>query len=882
MSGKLQKKQVQTDESTKEKEKMKKTVRNYLTGVLFGVLLLIGSMISVQAAVGDHYTVNVDGTMYYTKAFEVLEYLNEERTTQGLGTLTMDQTLMEAAMQRAAECAVNFSHTRPNGSICFTVTSGCSGENIAAGNSTASATFTQWMNSEGHRYNMLDSDHKSVGIGCFSMGGLHYWVQLFSDNDAASPITSGTDRKAKPAVEILENNNSKIQFNLNSYDQTSDFVVVCGKSKELQPGRLNPGWSGHYCELSADSFVWTSSDPSIAFVDENGMVIGKRPGTAVISATVKQGTAETASLTIKCKKDIADTQIADIPSQYENGSAYEPEIEIYDNGEKLEKDVSYTVTYYNNTSAGTARAVIRGIGNYTGSVEKEFVILQRTYVSSLTIKDIPAQIYSGIAYTPEPEVYDGTTLLQKGTDYTVSYFDNVNASTRASVRIKGIGRYTGQTYKYFTINPLDISGEITVKCDGFNYEAYGTADKALADKLEVYYRGVKLTYQTDYTCYSSSYRETEHQICTFVVNLRGNYTGSREYESLEYYYMKPITAQTYTGSAIEPLVQLYASEYVMNVGGKPLDPNAGYQVIYENNVQVGTAKVTVVGNGERYVGKVSGTFEILPKATPSEEPTVTPGPSEDPKITPTPSEEPKVTPTPSEEPKVTPAPSENPKVTSTPSEEPKVTPAPSEDSKVTPAPSEDSKVTPTPSEDSKVTPAPSENPTVTPAPAFTVKVQNKTLYYTGKAQKPKLTVYAGNKKVAAKYYTVTWKNNKYAGEASATVTGKGTYKGYTGKTSFTIHLKKAELTSVKAASSKKVTVRWKKGEGCQGYQIMYSTSSKFKNAKYKLIKKAKTTSCALTNLKKGKKCYVKIRSYRKGSGGYLFSQWSSTKKVKVK
>ena len=61
---------------------MKKTVRYYLTGILFGILFLVSSMVSAQAAVGDHYTVNVDGTLYYTKAFELLDYLNEERTAQ--------------------------------------------------------------------------------------------------------------------------------------------------------------------------------------------------------------------------------------------------------------------------------------------------------------------------------------------------------------------------------------------------------------------------------------------------------------------------------------------------------------------------------------------------------------------------------------------------------------------------------------------------------------------------------------------------------------------------------------------------------------------------------------------------------------------------------
>jgi uncharacterized protein YkwD len=88
-------------------------------------------------------------------------------------------------MQRAAETALSFSHTRPNGTDCFNLYSGygACAENIAAGNSKASATFEQWQETnedydgQGHRRNMLSSNLTSIGIGHVYYNGRHYWAQ---------------------------------------------------------------------------------------------------------------------------------------------------------------------------------------------------------------------------------------------------------------------------------------------------------------------------------------------------------------------------------------------------------------------------------------------------------------------------------------------------------------------------------------------------------------------------------------------------------------------------------------------------------------------------------------------------------------------------------
>ncbi len=114
-------------------------------------------------------------------AEQMLALVNQSRSEHGASSLTLDSKLCDAANKRAQEIATKFSHTRPDGRDCFTVLDefgiscyGC-GENIAAGSSDANSIFNMWMNSSGHRANILNSSYRYIGIGKYG----NYWVQLF-------------------------------------------------------------------------------------------------------------------------------------------------------------------------------------------------------------------------------------------------------------------------------------------------------------------------------------------------------------------------------------------------------------------------------------------------------------------------------------------------------------------------------------------------------------------------------------------------------------------------------------------------------------------------------------------------------------------------------
>ena len=120
---------------------------------------------------------------------EVLRLVNEARAQEGLSKLTLSDKLVEAAQIRAEELPEEFSHTRPDGASCFTVLSEvgvrymATGENIAAGQPTPADVMDSWMNSSGHRANILSGNYSQLGVGvCKSSGGYGiYWVQLFTD-----------------------------------------------------------------------------------------------------------------------------------------------------------------------------------------------------------------------------------------------------------------------------------------------------------------------------------------------------------------------------------------------------------------------------------------------------------------------------------------------------------------------------------------------------------------------------------------------------------------------------------------------------------------------------------------------------------------------------
>lgn len=121
-----------------------------------------------------------------TLAEQVVKLVNEERAKAGLQPLEIQQNVTDAANVRAREIKTSFSHTRPNGQSAFSalkeqgVNYRGAGENIAWGQRTPEEVMEGWMNSEGHRANILNAKFTKIGVGHYrDENGRNYWTQMF-------------------------------------------------------------------------------------------------------------------------------------------------------------------------------------------------------------------------------------------------------------------------------------------------------------------------------------------------------------------------------------------------------------------------------------------------------------------------------------------------------------------------------------------------------------------------------------------------------------------------------------------------------------------------------------------------------------------------------
>ena len=243
-------------------------------------------------------TLSVEAQVSYSKAFEVLGLVNQERAKQGLSALTMDADLLAVAMQRAAETSIVFDHTRPTGQKCFTASSKMTRENIAVGSTTAQGVMDQWMNSSGHKANILSSDSTSIGIGCVTVSGRTFWVQCFG-TAAASPAYKQADKTLVMDVNYMSSALAELgaTFSVYPVDAAGTSIVAANESLgvgESQRFGLFAHIGGTYASWVSkidDSCVTWSLDGSSAasFNPKTVTVGGKAPGSFTLSASVGGG-----------------------------------------------------------------------------------------------------------------------------------------------------------------------------------------------------------------------------------------------------------------------------------------------------------------------------------------------------------------------------------------------------------------------------------------------------------------------------------------------------------------------------------------------------------------------------------------------------------------
>ena len=173
--------------------------------------------------------------------------------------------------------------------------------------------------------------------------------------------------------------------------------------------------------------------------------------------------------------DISNARVSISPQTY-TGSALTPSVKVEVDGRNLSSGSDYRVDYSDNVHAGTARAVVSGLSNYTGTASALFRIGPADLSDARV--EVSDQRYSGSPLTPDPQVTLNGRYLSKDADYTVSYSKNTEIGT-ALITVNGIGDYSGKATGSFKISRGQASsrkvtiGEVTVTVytypDGYSY-----------------------------------------------------------------------------------------------------------------------------------------------------------------------------------------------------------------------------------------------------------------------------------------------------------------------------------------------------------------------------------------------------------------------------
>ena len=292
------------------------------------------------------------------------------------------------------------------------------------------------------------------------------------------------------------------------------------------------------------------------------------------------------------------------------GETIKPVVSIVDlYGNTLVENTDYTLTNPGNTEIGSYDIKASGTGNYTGTISANYRIVEKSLEdATVEFTDGPFT-YDGTEKKPGVKVLNGETELIAGTDFTIEYNNNVNASDKAEVILNGLGKYAySSNTAYFTIQPRSIENAVAEK-DAlhelvFNGEAQ-VAQFTLKD-------GDATLTTDDYTVGDYS-QNIEAGVYAITFTGKGNYTGviSGNYEIKG----RNIEDAVVTTDELEKTYNGHAQTITLKVkiGEKELVFGTDYTVNYEDAQNVGTATATVEGIGN-YAGTSKNTvqFKIVP------------------------------------------------------------------------------------------------------------------------------------------------------------------------------------------------------------------------------------------------------------------------------
>lgn len=285
-----------------------------------------------------------------------------------------------------------------------------------------------------------------------------------------------------------------------------------------------------------------------------------------------------------------------------SGSEIEPEVtSVRLKGVTLSAGKDYEVSYSDNVNVGTAHCIITGIGEYSGSASKSFTIAPR-YLTEAEISNIPDQKWTGSAIEPDVTVSLGGRELIAGTDYTLSYEDNVDPG-RATVTANGIGNYTGGKSASFQIIK-DISQEQLLE-EGVR-ESASSGGKDYFDKK--WFINIKQDSLINLDIANLCIAPEKNSSMMYIASLQNEdksitYSWSMKAGDSKRYGLLSVPA----GNWLLTVVSLTKAYHTVSARYEVDSTPVGAIVEKENNSELDTA--TPIAVGDRFMGSIYNPFD---------------------------------------------------------------------------------------------------------------------------------------------------------------------------------------------------------------------------------------------------------------------------------
>lgn len=255
--------------------------------------------------------------------------------------------------------------------------------------------------------------------------------------------------------------------------------------------------------------------------------------TATCTNNVNAGTA---TMTVEGKGRYGGTKLASytispaplssalvsVDDQRYTGEALTPAPIVKVGSTTLKAGADYAVSYKDNTATGTATVTVTGKGNYTGSKSTTFEIVtaRQTSIAGATVTGVKSKTYTGKALAQSPTVKVDGKALKAGTDYALTYSNNVKAGT-AIMTITGKGSYAGTKQVIFAIVKANVKNANAAKVKAQKYRK----GKAAKPSPKLTYKGKTLKKGTDYTL---AYKNNKKRgTATITVKGEGNFKGTK-------------------------------------------------------------------------------------------------------------------------------------------------------------------------------------------------------------------------------------------------------------------------------------------------------------------------------------------------------------------